>query len=233
MQRAFRLVVIAVIACGLGACSSSSGRSGSPSPSSVPTTGGASTAGGTPTTRATKTAGAHWTTYDGDAARTGIANDGPPQAGSVRKLWTTPSLDGDVYAQPLLIGNKVVVATENDTVYVLRAADGSIVWKRHLGEPVPASSLPCGNVDPVGITSTPVVDVRGGRIYVVALVQPTHHVLFALTLATGRVAASARVDAESADAAVHNQRGALTLSNGTVFVPYGGRYGDCGDYHGR
>jgi outer membrane protein assembly factor BamB len=233
MQRAVRLAFVAVIVAGLGACSSSSGRSGSPSPSSVPPTGGTSTAGGIPTTPETNTSGAHWTTYDGDTARTGLASDGPARAGSVRKLWTTPALDGDVYAQPLLIGNEVIVATENNTVYALRAADGSIVWKRHLGEPVPASSLPCGNVDPVGITSTPVVDVRGGRVYVVALVQPTHHVLFALTLATGRVASSVRVDVEGADAAVHNQRGALTLSNGTVLVPYGGRYGDCGDYHGR
>jgi hypothetical protein len=32
---------------------------------------------------------------------------------------------------------------------------------------------------------------------------------------------------------VHNQRAALVLSNGKVFIPYGGRFGDCGDYHGR
>src|SRR4029077_4823679 len=30
-----------------------------------------------------------------------------------------------------------------------------------------------------------------------------------------------------------NQRSALTLSNTTIYVPYGGRFGDCGDYHGR
>jgi len=31
---------------------------------------------------------------------------------------------------------------------------------------------------------------------------------------------------------VQNQRGALALYNGRIFVPFGGHYGDCGDYHG-
>src|SRR5262249_37563583 len=34
------------------------------------------------------------------------------------------------------------------------------------------------------------------------------------------------------DSAVQNQRGALALLNKTVYVPYGGHYGDCGDFHG-
>jgi outer membrane protein assembly factor BamB len=142
-------------------------------------------------------------------------------------------LDGDVYAQPLVVGGRVVIATENDTVYSLRAGDGAIVWKRHVGEPVLGSLLPCGNVDPVGITSTPVVDVRANRVYVVGMVQPKQHVLFALDAMTGRVVASVRADANGADPAVQNQRGALTLSHGTIVVPYGGRFGDCGDYRGR
>jgi len=31
---------------------------------------------------------------------------------------------------------------------------------------------------------------------------------------------------------VQNQRGALALLNGRIFVPFGGHYGDCGSYHG-
>jgi outer membrane protein assembly factor BamB len=145
----------------------------------------------------------------------------------------SPTLDGDVYAQPLLVGDHVVTATENDTVYSLNASDGTIAWMTHLGEPVPGSSLPCGNVDPVGITGTPVIDVNASRIFVVGMVQPGLHMLFALDLSTGALIASTRVDADGADPSVHNQRAALTLSNGKVFIPYGGRYGDCGDYHGR
>jgi len=148
-------------------------------------------------------------------------------------LWVSPALDGDVYAQPLVVGRRVIIATENDSVYSLDARTGAVVWRRHLGSPVPASSLPCGDVDPVGITGTPVADVRTNRVYVVGLVEPVHHVLFVLDGATGEVVASAGVDAAGSDPAVQNQRAALTLADGTVYVPFGGRYGDCGDYHGR
>jgi len=34
------------------------------------------------------------------------------------------------------------------------------------------------------------------------------------------------------NAAAQNERGALTIVNGMVYVPYGGHFGDCGDYHG-
>ena len=41
---------------------------------------------------------------------------------------------------------------------------GALLWARHLATPVPASSLPCGDIAPtVGITSTPVIDPARGR----------------------------------------------------------------------
>jgi hypothetical protein len=40
------------------------------------------------------------------------------------------------------------------------------------------------------------------------------------------------VDPPGADPRVHNQRAALALANGQVYVAFGGRYGDCGAYHG-
>jgi hypothetical protein len=57
--------------------------------------------------------------------------------------------------------------------------------------------------------------------------------LFELDLSSGNVLASVGVDANGADPLVHNQRAALVLSNGKLYIPYGGRFGDCGDYHGR
>lgn len=193
----------------------------------------ASTAPSTAPSATTTASGAQWTTYYRDAQRSGVAPDGPTTPAALRKQWTSPNLDGDVYAQPLLVGGSVVVATANDTVYALNASDGQIAWKTHLGDPVPGSSLPCGNVDPVGITSTPVVDPSAGRVYAVGMVQPGRHVLFELDLSSGRLVASQRVDVDGADPSVHNQRAALTLTGGKVFIAYGGRFGDCGDYRGR
>jgi hypothetical protein len=175
---------------------------------------------------------ADWGTYYHRSDRSGTSADGPVSAGSVRQQWRSAVLDGQVYAQPLVVGDRVIVATEDDSVYSLRVGDGSVAWRNHLGSPVPGSSLPCGNVDPVGITGTPVVDTHAGRVYAVGLVLPLHYLLFDLDLTTGRLIASRDV-AGGATPAVSNQRGALGLSGGKVYVPYGGRAGDCGDYHGH
>ena len=77
--------------------------------------------------------------------------------GTVKPSWTA-SVDGAVYAQPLVVGSEVIVATENDSVYALNASTGAVLWMRHLASPVP-SGLPCGNILPSGITGTPVADV--------------------------------------------------------------------------
>jgi outer membrane protein assembly factor BamB len=218
----------------IAACSSGESSSTSVSTSSSPGATATSTSSGGPaTTLSTPARGAQWTTYDRDAARAGFAPDGPATSKAIREQWASPTLDGDVYAQPLLVGRRVIVATANNTVYALAASNGSVIWKKHLGQPVPASSLPCGNVDPVGITSTPVVDAAAGRIYAVGMVQPAQHQLFELELSTGRLVASERVDAADSDPLVQNQRAALTLSSGKLFIAFGGRFGDCGDYHGR
>jgi len=221
-----------VLATVLAACSSGGG-SNTTSSTRNPRRTTTSTTAAPSTTTTPGTSGAAWATYLHDAARTGNAPDGPPNAAAVRRQWASPALDGDVYAQPLLVGDRAIVATENDTVYSLNAADGTVAWSAHLGEPVPGSSLPCGNVDPVGITGTPVVDATAGRVYAVGMVRPSQHVLFDLDLATGRVIGSTPADAPSSDPAVQNQRAALTLANGRVYIPFGGRFGDCGDYHGR
>lgn len=223
---------LALVMCMLAACSSDAPRSdgsSTTSRSSTPRTGVSTVTDSS----GTGTSSPHWTTYDGDIARTGFAADGPASGSDLRQQWKSPALDGEVYAQPLVVGDRVIIATENDTVYSIGAGDGAVVWKRHVGEPVPRSSLPCGDVDPVGITSTPVVDVSASRVYLVGMVQPGRHVLFALDMMTGRLVASVPADARGADPAEQNQRGALSLSQGRIFVPYGGRFGDCGDYRGR
>jgi outer membrane protein assembly factor BamB len=172
-----------------------------------------------------------WLTYQHDAQRSGRAS-GSYGVANTQQLWETRPLDGLVYAQPLVQGDRVFVATQNDTLYALDAASGKVVWQSHVGEPVPRSSLPCGNVDPTGILSTPVIEPSTGVLYAVAFVQPAHHELYALDLATGNVRFHQPIDPPGVSPLPHQQRAALSLASGSVYVPYGGLFGDCGAYHG-
>src|ERR1700744_509574 len=107
-----------------------------------------------------------WTTYDHDGARSATDPDSGAPVTPVAD-WGPAGVDGDVYAQPLVSGSRVFVATETDTIYALNAATGAVLWQRSLGTPVPAGDLPCGDIAPtVGITSTPAIDASTDRIYV-------------------------------------------------------------------
>jgi outer membrane protein assembly factor BamB len=156
---------------------------------------------------------------------------------------------GHVYAQPLYWrapgaeSGLLFVATEDDTVYALDARTGKEVWSRVLGTPVPLSSLSCGNIDPVGITGTPVIDPESEAIYLDAMVSSPdgpRHLVFALSLRDGSVLPGWPVDIADALKAKgetftprdQNERGALVILDGTLYVPFGGHWGDCGPYHG-
>jgi outer membrane protein assembly factor BamB len=186
---------------------------------------------GGPTTTAAPGGAANWTTYGHDPARSGVDPGGAAFSGLVHR-WSSPPLDGAVYGQPLVVGPWVVVATEADTVFGLSALTGQVQWRTGLGSPVPRSDLPCGNIDPSGITGTPVIDAATSTVWVVAFERPAHHELVALDLTTGAVRRRRNVDPAGADPTVEQQRGALTLSGGRVYIPFGGLYGDCGNYHG-
>jgi hypothetical protein len=173
---------------------------------------------------------ANWPTYHANLARTGVDSTSPA-LGNFHQTWTQ-QFDGQVYAEPLALGGRVYVATENDTVYALNERNGHIAWKRHLGAPVQASTLPCGNIEPVtGITGTPAIS--NGILYVVAFLSGYRHVLFGLRLRGGKVELKRNVDAPGSDPRVHQERSALSVSKGRVYVPFGGLTGDCGDYKGR
>jgi outer membrane protein assembly factor BamB len=238
-RRRWPWLVAAVIAITAAACSSSdksATNASSPSPSSSLPTSTSTTLPDSSSSGAP--ANATWIGWGHDATRSGVTDDGP-SANGLQKVWTSPEVDGDVYAQPLVVGDLVIVATPNNSVYAFDVTTGQLRWQQlQLGPPVDGSTLPCGDVDPVGITSTPVADPSTDRLYVVGMVRDMnggvgHHELFALTLDTGQVMFHHTVDAPGADPAVHNQRGALALANGRVYVPFGGRFGDCGQYQGR
>jgi outer membrane protein assembly factor BamB len=172
-----------------------------------------------------------WPVYHGDAARTGLGA-GFPAPASPSRAWST-ALDGAVYGQPLLVGGLVIAATEGDSVYGLQPADGRVAWRRNVGTPVALSTLPCGNIDPLGITSTAAYDPVTDSVFVVAEVTGPRHVLFALDPASGAVRWSRGVDLAGDDPSTHQQRAALAVGNGYVYIGFGGLAGDCGQYRGE
>ena len=104
------------------------------------------------TSQGTTSPAADWPTYGRTADRSGVSVS-TPAPGAVRPSWTA-SVDGPVYAQPLVVGAEVIVATGNDSVYALSASGGAVLWTRHLGlsgpvraavrqhQPLPASPGP-------------------------------------------------------------------------------------------
>jgi outer membrane protein assembly factor BamB len=153
---------------------------------------------------------------------------------------------GEVYAQPLFWhpsgsgAGALILATEEDEVYALDARSGAQIWKRTFGEPVPRSALPCGNISRLGVTGAPVIDKARATLYLDAAVMRANgprHEIYALSLADGSIEPGWPVDVATALGGsfvpeLQNQRGALALFEGKVFVPFSGHWGDCGAYHG-
>ena len=163
---------------------------------------------------------------------------------------------GPTYAQPLYLAGDggqpdlVIVATEQDHVYCFDATTGNTLWDRTLGIPLPRARLGtlksgCGNIDPLGVTGTPIIDPDTRTVYLDAMTiastdATAQHQVFALDADTGAIPSGWPVDLNSAvtfgtttfDSLVQNQRGALALLDGMVYVPFGGHIGDCADYHG-
>ena len=184
-------------------------------------------------------------------SRNGLYTDSaftPSAAASVtRDLNFNGAISGNVYAQPLYIENgpggvsMVIVVTESNNVYALNAVTGTVIWQRNLGTPV-SSGLPCGNISPLGITSTPVVDLASRSLFVDAMVDGAtkKHLIYSLNVDTGGTRAGWPVDVDATatyngttfTSLVQNERAALGLVNGVLYVPYSGHAGDCGTYHG-
>jgi outer membrane protein assembly factor BamB len=192
--------------------------------------------------------------YHGNTARDGLYIDPAISRAAASGMYRDKSFDapvqGPIYAQPLYVnhgpGGKaaIIVVTERNEVLALDASTGARLWTKTLGNPVPRSDLPCGNIDLLGITGTPVIDANLRAIYVAAMTTPDRgrtkdHRIFALSIDDGSIrpgwpisVSGIRYGAFLFNSSVQNQRGALLLKNGVLYVPYGGHWGDCGDYHG-
>ncbi len=164
-----------------------------------------------------------------------------------RDLEFDGTISGNVYAQPLYIdggpqGPMVIAVTESNNVYALDAITGTVIWQYIVGPPV-TSGLPCGNINPVGITGTPVVDLASRRLFFDALIDgtPIKHFIYSLNVDTGvttpagwpvDVNAVARYGNMIFESRVQEERGGLALVNGIGYVAYSGYNGDCDNYHG-
>jgi outer membrane protein assembly factor BamB len=178
----------------------------------------------------TTASGTDWFQYHGNAARTGGVA-GTPAAGKLAIAWSA-SLGGAVYGQPLVIGRTVVAATETDEVYGLDDATGATRWRVKVGTPVPLSQQPCGDINPLGITGTGVYDTQTQLAYFVAQSGPREHLLVGIDPANGTVRFRRAVPSPDHEPFYDQQRGALALTDGHVYVVFGGHAGDCGQYTG-
>ena len=168
-------------------------------------------------------------------------------ANLTRDMTFDGTISGHVYAQPLYIeggpnGPMVIAVTESNNVYALHADTGLPIWSRtDIGTPAPQGACP-GNIIPVGITGTPVVDLGSRSLFFDAVINgnPVKHFIFSLNVDTGVTHAGWPVDVDATahyngitfDSFVQEERGALALVNGIVYVSYSGYVGDCDNYHG-
>jgi len=210
------------------------------------------------------------TTYQYDLGRTGantsefILNKANVKPDTFGLLYTYP-VDGTIYGQPLYAANVnipgkgthnvVYVATENDSVYAFDADSGTYggpLWQDTFASggavPVAADDVSCSQIKPsIGITSTPVIDLSRGAIYVVAMTREGGNYvqrLHALDLSTGAEKTGSPVEiqatypgtGEGGSTVVFNprnykQRPGLLLLNGVVYTSWSSHC-DIGSYHG-
>lgn len=157
------------------------------------------------------------------------------------------NVDGQVYAQPLYVQglaisnqthNVVYVCTENNSVYAFDADNPgatNALWQVNLGPAVPYTDVNgCYDLEPlIGITSTPVIDLNTGTIYVedktVEMIGSTNYYyqkLHALDLTTGREKFGGPVTIQGAvggitfNAQHGNQRSGLLLLSNVVYLAF-------------
>jgi hypothetical protein len=160
-------------------------------------------------------------------------------------------VDDQVYGQPLYVSHVkvgggfhdvVYITTVNNSVYAFDANEASAstpIWHVNFGTPANLHDASFGCLDingKMGIIGTPVIDQQSGTLYVVSLthagggfIQRLHE----LDIATGADMPNSPVTitAKDFDPLMQNQRPALLLSRGIVYVGYASHC-DREPYHG-
>ena len=137
-------------------------------------------------------------------------------------------------------GTFIVPTTGNDVI--ARNENGSMKWMRNIGAPATAS-IGCSSfatTAPLGTLATPAIDAATRTVYVAGAIGGgsgvTGQIVSAINVDDGTVKSGWPVNASTVlnfDPKLHNQRSALSLVNGILYIPYAGYVGDCGAYHGR
>ena len=188
-------------------------------------------------------------TYGYNNARDGV-DTADPSFAHLKAAWTR-NISGGIYGQPLIDGKLVIVATELDEVYALNASTGKVAWKFSIGRASNTSIIDqapglsgCGDISPLGITGTPVIDGATSDIYVAGEVQTgdswhgIKHVMVAahFTGTKAKVLWDHQIDPPGHGTTyiipAEQLRSGLTLSDGRVYAEFGGLDGDCGAYQG-
>jgi len=123
-------------------------------------------------------------------------------------------------------------------------ATATVIWERNVGPPVSAADLVCTKFDPMGIIGTPIVDLPSRALFLDAMTTPDggetiKHLIISLNVDTGEINPGWPVDVEATVsynginfmAAIQQQRPALGIVGGIVYVGYGSM-ADCSVYHG-
>jgi outer membrane protein assembly factor BamB len=167
-------------------------------------------------------------------------------------------VDDQLYTQPLVVTgvqvdggthDLVIVTTVNNSVYAFDANDAEAttpIWHVNFGTPANMHSANFGCLDingQMGIIGTPVIDKARGVVYVVALTRARVDALglgagytqrlHELDIATGAdlPESPVAIRADGFNALMQNQRPALMLANGMVYVGYASHC-DKEPYHG-
>jgi outer membrane protein assembly factor BamB len=170
-----------------------------------------------------------WSTYHRTPSRSGRTTNPP---GTLHRSWSK-RLGRPVYGEPLVVGTTLIAATEGNKVYGLNASNGNVRWRTGLGAPQPLSGLPCGNIDPLGITGTPAYDGSTGSVFMVAETRGGHHTLWALNAVNGHKRWHRSLDVlPNRNRKAEQERSAVLVAHGRVMVSFGGLAGDCDNYVG-